>query len=294
MYGRLGIGILLAAGLSAAQKPTIGEHLRGGTAGQQLRDELGLQGSAGPGYIQKEFLKSLQKSLGQKLGAKRASELTKNLKGQNLKPQEVMNLLNGKIGGSQLGNMCGAKKSESEEVEAAVEEAVKEKDRKCFFGILIIVLVCECKCEDGDFLKQACKGMEKMEGADADRLMRGDVSSDAIQHAFGFGDKAMCKEMQEALNKTRSSPLANHPMCESMGMGQKGKFKPEDFPKPEEGMPGCGGEFADGEAGGLPFDGSLPPLPYAGENMGMSCCCCCCGEGGEPPAEGSGDAPTGG
>jgi hypothetical protein len=37
-------------------------------------------------------------------------------------------------------------------------------------------------------------------------------------------------------------------------------------------MPGCGGEFKDGKAGGLPFDQELPPLPFAGENMGFCGC----------------------
>jgi hypothetical protein len=199
-----------------------------------------------------------------------------------------MKLLNGKMTESQLGNICDAKKGETERLEEAVEEAVDDKNRKCFFGILIIIVVCDCKCEDGDFLKQMIKGMEAMDGDAADRLLRGDVSKDAIGECFGMTDKEMCKQMQEALNKLRSSPLLNHPMCESMGMGKPGQFNPEDFPELGEGMPGCGGEFKDGEAGGLPFDAELPPLPFAGENMGL--CCCCCGEGGEPPAEGGGES----
>lgn len=276
MYGRIAIGILFAAGLAAAQgKPTIAEQLRGGTANQQLRDELGLKGNAGPGYVQQGFLDTLEGLLKEKFGEKRAAELMQNLRDENMTPQEVMDLLNGKMTESQLGNICKAKKGEAEKIEEAVDEAVDEKNKKCLFGILIVIVVCDCKCEDEDFLKQMMKGMEGMDQAGAERLMRGDVSTGAMEECFGFTDKDMCKQMQDALNQLGSSPLANHPMCESMGMGQKGKFKPEDFPKPAEGMPGCGGEFADGEAGGLPFDGKLPPLPFAGENMGF-----CGGEGG--------------
>lgn len=290
MYGRIAIVILFAAGFAAAQnKPTIAEQLRGGTANQEVRDELGLKGTAGPGYIQQGFLDTLQKTLEEKFGKERGDELAQDLKDEKLSPQEVMNLLNGKMTGGQLSNACNATKGEGERLEAAVEEAVGDKDKKCFFGILVIIVVCDSKTEDEDFLKQMCKGMEGMDQGSADRLMRGDVSTGAIEDCFGFSDKDMCKQMQEALNKLRSSPLANHPMCESMGIGKKGKFNPEDFAKPAEGMPGCGDEFAGGEAGGLPFDCKLPPLPFAGENMGF------CGgeEDGDKPAEG-GEAPEGG
>jgi hypothetical protein len=280
MCGRIATLVLVAAGFAGAQgKPTIAEQLRGGTANQQIRDGLCLKGSAGAGYVQQGFLDTLKESLGERVGEKRAAELMGNLKQENLTPQEVLYLMNGKMTESQLAGICQARKSEADQLEEAVEEAVDEKDRKCFFGILVVVVVCDRKCEDGDFLKHMLKGMEQMDQAGVKRLMRGDVSTGTIGETFGFDDKAMCKAMQDALNQLRSSPFVNHPMCESMGLGEKGKFNPEDFPKPAEGMPGCGGEFKDGEAGGLPFDMKLPPMPFAGENMGFPGC------GEEKPAE---------
>jgi len=59
----------------------------------------------------------------------------------------------------------------------------------------------------------------------------------------------------------------DHPLCESLGLGNPREYDAEAFPKLAEGMPGSEPEYAEGKAGGLPFDKELPPLPFAGKRV---------------------------
>ncbi|MFI5402303.1 MAG: hypothetical protein ACHQ1G_05150 [Planctomycetota bacterium] len=272
MYGRIAIGILVVAALATAQgKPTIAEQLRGGKANDQLRSDLGLRGTAGPGYIQQDFFKTLRAALKDKFGDKRGEELYQHLLSHNVSAQEVMDLMNGRrLTESKLKRLFGATDAELDRLRMCIEEALRAKDRKIFFGILMQVMI-QTGNNDETTLQKAGSAVGAMSEADLQKLARGAVSTGTIGEAFGIKDKGSCKQMQDALLAMRESPLVNHPMCESLGMAKPGGCKPEGFAEPAEGMPGCGDEFKDGMAGGLPFDTKLPPLPYAGENMGFGC-----------------------
>jgi len=286
MYRRLALALCVLGGLAWAQaQPTIAEQLRGSTGSQTIAQQLRQAGTAGPGYMQQDFLNGLGGGLKDQFGDVRGTEMFKTLQGQKLGSDELLKLMNGQTTTSDLGTLFGATRGELDGVREAVDGAVDGKNQKMFFGILIVVIVIDCGKTNEDFLKQACEGMEGMDPESFQKLMRGDVSTSTIQEGFGFGSKAMCKEMQECLNAMRKSPFVNHPMAQSMGMGTPGQFNPADFPALGEGMPGFGGDFAGGMAGGMPFDMKMPPLPFAGENMGMCCCC-----GGEKPAEGGAES----
>lgn len=294
MYGRITIGLLLAAAMASAQaaqatKPTIAEQLRGGTSNQQLRSDLASRGTAGAGYVQQDFFKTLLEALKRHFNEKRAGELYQHLMGVNVDLQDVKDLMNGKrLTESKLIKLFGATRDELDRLRLAIEEALNAKNRKLFFGILLQTMA-DSGTTDNTVLKQTGGAVDSMSQANFEKLLRGTVSTATISDAFGLSDKGSCKQMQDALNAMRDSPLVNHPMCESMGMANRQGFKPEGFAKPAEGMPGCGGEFADGKAGGVPLDPELPPLPFAGENMGFGGC----HEGGDAGGTG-GEVPAGG
>ena len=281
MYRRLALALCVLGGLAWAQaKPTIAEQLRGSSGSQTIAQQLRQGGTAGPGYMQQDFLNGLGGSLQEQFGDRRGQQMLQTLQGQGLSSDDMLKLMNGQATTSQLGTMFGAGRGELDGVRSALDAAVGRKNQKMFFGILIVIVVIDCEKTDGEFLKQMCNGMEAMDPAVFEKLMRGDVSTSTIQQGFGFADKSMCKEMQDCLNAMRESPLVNHPMAQSMGMGDQSRFDKAEFPKAGEGMPGYDTHFAGGMAGGMPFDTGMPPMPFAGANMGL----CCCGGGAAPGA----------
>jgi len=293
MYRRLALALCVLGGLAWAQaSPTIAEQLRGSTGSQTIAQQLRQGGTAGQGYMQQDFLQSLGGGLQNQFGETRGLEMLQTLQGQRLKSADTLKLMNGQSTTSERGNWFGASRSELDGVKEAVSGAVEQKNQKVFFGILIVVIVIDCENSDADFLKQTCDGIEGMDPEIFQKLMRGDVSTSTIQEGFGFSDKAMSKEMQQSLNAMRESPLVNHPMAQSLGWGDESMYKASDFQGLSEGMPGFGGEFAGGMAGGMPFDTSMPPLPFAGQNMGM--CCCCCGASGSGSGSGAAAPAAGG
>ncbi|MHC4938748.1 MAG: hypothetical protein ACYTHK_07255 [Planctomycetota bacterium] len=232
-----------------------------GAVGQALKSALKQNTTAGPGAIQQSFFDSLQKSLNDKFGKKTASKLMNNMQGKSLSKNDVQKFMNGLATKSQVKDWFGASRKQMGKLEQSVDDAVAEKNRNGFFGIMIIVMVVDFGMDpSADFCSQACGAKEELDEEAFKKLCSGNVSTNNIKDAFGFGSKDDCKFMQEILNAMQSSPFAQHPMMQSMGMGKGGKFDPSKFPSLGEGMPGFGMEGF--EAGGMACDFELPPCPF--------------------------------
>jgi len=230
---------------------------------QQLRDNM----ISGAGNVQNDFTNNLGRNLEEQFGLKRSGEMMTSLKGQDLSANDSLKLLNGDLTKSQLQDLLGASRGEMEGVEKAVEDTVDDKDRKLFIGIIIVILVTDHDIDpSSEFCQQVCGARDEMSAENFEKLKKGSRSKSTLKDCFGFSDKGDLSLMQDAMNGAMSSPMMNHPMCKSLGMGDQAKFDPSQFPKLEEGMPGFGG-FGDGTAGGLPFDSELPPCPFAGPDF---------------------------
>jgi hypothetical protein len=137
-----------------------------------------------------------------------------------------------------------------------------------FFGIMIFIMVVDFDLDPtSEFCSQACGARDEVSDENFEKLLKGNVSVKVIMIVFGFESKDDGKFMQEIMNGMQQSPFGSHPMAQSMGMGGSGGFDPSKFPTMGEGMPGFGGEFQGGMAGGMPFDQKMPPCPYYGANL---------------------------
>jgi len=247
------------AGGGGAQKPTLA---------QQMHEQLKKQGFAGPGYVQQGFLDDLKNGLVGQFGETKGSRLFGNLTGHSLTGNEMTNLLNGDLTKGQLGDWFGAGRGETDGCQAALDGAVDKKNRCMFFGILVIVLVMDMDVDPtSDFCQQVAGSRDQAPDEDLKKLRRGARSKGAIENCFGFKNKRDLDFMEDALKQMASSPCCDHPLAKSLGMASGKKCDPSQFPPLEEGMPGCGGDFAGGAAGGMPFP-ECPPCPFLGENVG--------------------------
>lgn len=272
---------LLLAGVAAAQ------GAGGGGANQTIGQQLRNQGVAGPGYIQTDFLKDLGTQLTDDFGADKSNKLMGNLDSNQPSSDEVLKLMNGQTTNSDIQEMFGVGQSEAPRINESVQQTVEKKDRKMFFGIVIFIACCDFDVSaDSDFLKQIAGGKDALSKESFDKLLKGNVSTKTVGECFGLSDKDDQKFMQDILNAVWKSAFVQHPMAQSLGAGQKGGaamggFDPKMFPTLGEGMPGFGGDFAGGEAGGLPFDMKLPPCPFMGENLDKILPSCPKPEGGD-------------
>jgi hypothetical protein len=240
--------------------------LLGGLALAKAKPDL--RGSvAGPGFIQDEFFAGLSGELEDSFGERRRGEMLATLADQDLEGKDVLKVMNGQLTKSQMKDYFGAKRSEMDELEKSLGESIKDKDQCFFFGIMFSTMVGDFDVDPtGEFCKQALGAKDELSDENWEKLLKGNVSKNTLKDCFGFSDKEDLSFMQEIVNGMKSSGMFNHPMCESMGLGDKKKMRGKDFPRFEKGNAGFGGN-KDGKAGGLDCDLELPPCPFMGSNM---------------------------
>ncbi|MHC4960295.1 MAG: hypothetical protein ACYTGN_18240 [Planctomycetota bacterium] len=244
----------------------LGAALMGGLAAANAKPDL-RSSVAGPGFIQDEFLTGFKDGLSDALGDKRCGEMLASLAGQDLEGKDVVGVMNGTLTKSQLKDFFGAKRSEIDKLDKSLDESVKDKDQRFFFGIMFATMVGDFDVDPtGEFCKQALGAKDAMTDENWDKLLKGNVSKNTLKDCFGFSDKEDLSFMQEIVNGMKSSGMFNHPMCESMGLGDASKMRRKDFPRFRKGNAGHGGN-KDGKAGGLNCDLDLPPCPFMGSNM---------------------------
>lgn len=250
--------VLLMGGLAVAQ----------GTRKRHSKEDMQKGCMASTGFVASEFLKDLEKQLTDQFGKERAAEMMKAFAAAKLKPRDSLGLLNGKATKSDLKAWFKIKDRELEGCQKSLEHAVDEKDKNLFFGLMFQVMTGDFDVDPtGEFCKQACGAKDEMKKATWEKLKQGNRSKRTLTEGFGFSNKDDLKFLQDIINRVMESPMLNHPMCESMGLGNARQFSKDDFPEMGQGMAGFG-EHQDGRAGGQPFPADMPPCPFFGENMG--------------------------
>ncbi|MGQ0614550.1 MAG: hypothetical protein ACT4PV_12515 [Planctomycetaceae bacterium] len=242
----------------------------GGADKETLSQKMHKEALAGGGFVKEDFVTDLGDGLKEAFGEKKGSKFAGNLGEKKLDDKELTDLLNGDLTKTETEDLFGCTRDETERVDEAVDKAVDKKNRKMFFGIVIIILVVDMDVDpSSEFCQQVAGSRDEVSPENFEKLLKGNVSKDLIKECFKFTDKKDVGFMQDALNQTRSSPFANHPFAKSMGMGDPAKFDPSKMPALEEGMPGFGAE-------GAP---DMPPCPFMSANMGDFFECC------KPPEE---------
>ena len=262
------LAVMCVAGFAYGQGAGAGAGKK--TIAQQLREEA----TAGAGYIQQDFLNSFGEGLTESFGEQRAKQMMETLKSQGLSDKDTLDLLNGKTTRSGLQDMFGASRGELSRLEEVLGKSVDGKNRKMFFGVMVVVMVIDFDVDpDSDFCRQACGARDEMDSEAFDKMLKGSVSTNTIKDGFGFGDKDDCKFMQQILNQMMQSMFFQHPMAQSMGMNRGKPLSAKDLEQFGElgkgmaGFPGEGNTFGEGMAGGMPFDMTMPPCPFAGGNF---------------------------
>ena len=268
-----GIATLLAA-VMVLGVVALAQGAGAGAGKETIAKTLIEEATAGPGYIQEDFVNSVGTGLTEQFGEKRADQMLESLGNRDLSEKDVLRLMNGTTTKSGLQDMFGASRSELSRLEKVLDGAVDDKNRKMFVGVMVVVMVVEFDVDPGsDFCKQACGARDEMDSDSFQKMLKGNVSSSTIQDAFGMSDKGDCKFMQEILNQMMQSMFFQHPMAQSMGMNRGKPLSKEDmsqFGELSEGMagfPGADSPFAEGTAGGMPFDMEMPPCPFAAGNF---------------------------
>ncbi|MHC4491010.1 MAG: hypothetical protein ACYTDU_05245 [Planctomycetota bacterium] len=256
--------ILVLAALAAAQSP-------GSKGKQTMAEKLRLRGFAGPGFVQKDFVGGLGGHLKEGLGARRADKMIERLGSHDLSARDVLRLQNGETTKSQVRTVFGANRGEIKGVLQALDRTVIDKDRKLFFGIVIMTMVFDFKIDaTSDFCRQVAMTCTLMDGDQTAKLLSGNVSRNTVKEIFGFRAKADQREMQRILNRAWDSVYLTHPLADSITRRAgrpKRRYEARRYPTLRRGMPGHGGEYASGKAGGLPFDTEMPPCPFFGSNL---------------------------
>ena len=99
---------------------------------------------------------------------------------------DALDLLNGNTTKSGLQDMFGASRNELSRLEEVLGNSVDDKNRKMFFGVMIVVMVVEFDVDpDSDFCKQACGARDEMDSEDFEKMLKGNVSSKTIGEAPG-------------------------------------------------------------------------------------------------------------
>ncbi len=234
-------------------------------------DELITQGNAGPGFVQKDFMGGLQGKLEKKFGEKKGKQLFENMQSSGATAKDTTDLMNGESSKKDLKELFGCGSGDAKKIKGLVDDQVDDKNKKMFFGVIIIILVEEMGMDSsGDFMQQVAEGGNEINPDDLEKLMKGNFSTKLMSVIFGFGHKDDQKTMQSACNQAAGSSMMKHPLAGSMPFGenQGGSFDPSSFMQGGEGMPGFGEGFEGGMCGGMPFPSELPPMPFMGENMG--------------------------
>lgn len=235
--------------------------------GRQTREDFDKQAPAGPAYIQQTFVGDLQRHLEDNFGAQRAQRMLDALRASGLTAKDVVALMNGLSTKSQLRKRFGAVGNEARLLEEALDGAILDKERKIVFGILLATMVANDVDPSSPFCKLVGQTCAQIDADDFKKLMGGNVSRSFLEESFRLKSRDDQKDMQDYVNKTRSSKLMEHPLLGSLRTGKGSGYDHSAFPKHTEETAGYGKEFADGLAAGLPFDKELPPVPFYGENL---------------------------
>lgn len=261
LYLSLSVALALVLGAAPVLAQGAGQSAPG-AAGKALKAALTKNITSGAGSIQQSFFDNLKGNLGKNLGSKAGDKAFDEFQRQNLTKNDVQKLMNGNTTTSEAKKWFGTSRKQVGKVEKSIDEAVEQKDKDCFFGILIVVMVGDFGMDPtADFCKQAAGAKETISKEEFDKLANSNVSTKSVGAIFGFGSKDDCKFMQEILNAMLSSCFVQHPMMKSMGMDKEGEYSKEDFPPLEKGMPGADMD-KDAIPGGMPCDLELPPCPF--------------------------------
>ncbi len=236
--------------------------------GRQTTEAFYLNGAAGPGYVQRDFLNLLLSRLAAEFGNRRAAAMVESLRASAIGPKQVLALVNGQLAAGDVRQFFGLRHERPQFVQKAIDLAVADKDKRLLFGALVRTMVEKGVDPSSDFC-QLGESRDELTADQFDRLCRGEVSGSLMGECFGLKSKADQSEMQGYMNATRASPYLLHPLGASLAgrANARGAYDPKKFPKPRDEMPGYGNEYKEGKGGGLPFDRDLPPVPYYGKNL---------------------------
>ncbi len=236
--------------------------------GRQTKEAFYLTNTAGPGYVQKDFLEVLLDRLNEEYGERRAAYMIEHVRGAGLDAKRVLALLNGQLDDDEIRLVFGLAHERPQYVRKAIDAAVIDKDKKILFGALVRTMVEKGVDPSSDFC-QLGESRDQLTAGQFDRLCRGELSASLMGECFSLKSKKDQNEMRGYMEATWASPWVRHPIGASLSLRAKvrGDFDPKRFPKPRDGMPGYGNDNEDGKGGGLPFDGNLPPVPYYGANL---------------------------
>lgn len=236
--------------------------------GQQTREAFFTSGTAGPAYVQVDFLDALRLRLGREFGETRADAMLKSLRAAAPGAERTLALLNGALKDDEIRKLLGLRHERIEFVRTALDAAVTDKDKRLLFGTLVRTMVEKGVDPSSEFC-QLGRFRDKLTDDQFERICRGEANGALIRDCFGLKARSDQAELEGYLRATRSSPYLLHPVGASLARRARlaGKYDRTKFPTPRDEMPGCGNEYKDGTAGGLPFDKGLPPVPYYGRNL---------------------------
>ncbi|MFQ5844590.1 MAG: hypothetical protein ACE5JG_06320 [Planctomycetota bacterium] len=256
------VGVLATGALAQGAGP-------GGTnptLGQQLKDQFKNAAMSGTGFTQQNFMNTLQTNLNEQFGDKTGTQYLQNFQqnGQRLQGSDMVGLMNGNMPTQKVQDLFGASSQHKEGLQSCIEKCVQDKDRKMFFGVIIVILVDAHDMDPGgDFVNQVAGARDEMPTDLFERFTAGSVSKNNIKEGFGFTHKDDLKLMQGVLNEAQDSPFMDHPLAQSLGMGNSQQFDASKLPQMGPGMAGFG-QFQNGQAGGMPMPQDLPPMPFMG------------------------------
>ena len=244
-----------------------GNALGQGKPADSGQDELSKKVVASAGYIQEQFVKQLTASLGEQFDLVRAKKMLTHLVELDVEARDVAKIMNLRVSKKDIERFFGVSRRRSvDRAKEALKATVEEKDKRIFFGVMLYVMLTEFEIDPtSEFCQQACGALDSLESDDFKKL-RETASTRMIGKVFGFRHQRDRKDMQEILRKTRDSVFMTHPMGESIGLRSRKRFDRRKFPKLDPKMTGANNAYKDGKAGGLPFDITMPPCPFLGED----------------------------
>lgn len=236
--------------------------------GQQTTERFYTKGACGPGYVQGDFLDALLLRLGQEFGEGHAKTLVGNLRAAAINPARAVDLINGRLTDEEIRDLFGLRHEQPKFVRRALDQAVADKDRRLLFGALMRTVVEKGVDPSSEFC-QFGRSRDELTDEQFDHLCRGEVPAALLKDGFRLRQRDDQKAMRGYIDATRASPYLLHPLGASLRARThtRGTYDASKFPKASDEMPGYGNRFKDGKAGGLPFDKTLPPVPYYGKNL---------------------------
>jgi len=254
---------LLIVGLLASTAWTDAER-RPGAA------ELCKRATASAGYVQNDFVGDLKANLAEGFDDFRADRMIKQLAKRNLRSRDAIKFMNGLVTRRELVERFGVRGARAEnKARKAVDKAVDQKNRKIFFGILLVTLVGEYDVDPtSEFCKQIVAAKDEMKVDDYKRIfLQSRRSTTTIGRAFKLRDREDQTLIARVLDEVARSDYLSHPFCASMPRGKvRANSNSKRLPKLVRGMSGFDERDAD-TAGGMQIDKTLPPLPIMSKNV---------------------------